>query len=60
MGPILVKRALNAFKIEVFKKHASKLNLFYEKKLKTSIFKAFKALFTKIIPSFCQLTLEFW
>ena len=66
MGTILVKSALNALKIEVKKKKNSlkKFNLvahfllltFFE----TSIFKAFKALFTKIVPIFCQLILEFW
>ena len=59
MGTILVKSSLNALTIDVFKnvnnkKCATKLNLFNEKifLLKTSIFKAFKALFIKIVPNF--------
>ena len=55
MGTILVKSALNTLKIEVFKnvnkkKCATKLNWMKKNNLKTSIFKAFKALFTKIAP----------
>ena len=65
MGTILVKSALDALKIEFFKKKSLKkfnlvahfllLTIF----LKTSFFKAFKALFTKIVPIFSQLILEF-
>ena len=63
MGTILVNSALNALKIEVFKnvnnrKCATKLNFFNDFILK--IFEAFKALFTKIVPIFCQMILEFW
>ena len=66
MGTILVKSALNALKIEVFKLFffSFQFNLvahfFLLTFLKTSIFKVFKALFTKIVPIFCQLILEFW
>ena len=65
MGTILVKSALNALRIEVLKKKIIEeiqfsgtifvIDIF----LKTSIFKAFKALFTKIVPNFCQLILKF-
>ena len=37
------------------KKCATKLNFFNDFFLETSIFKAFKALFTKIVPIFCRL-----
>jgi hypothetical protein len=65
MDTILVKSALYALKIKVFKKCqlkcVTKLNFFNDFFfLKTSIFKGFKALFTKIVPIFCQLILEFW
>jgi phosphopantetheinyl transferase (holo-ACP synthase) len=60
-GHNFLKSASNALKIEVFKKCATKVNFYNEIFfLKTSIFKAFKALFTKIVPLFCQLILEFW
>ena len=66
MGTILVKSALNGLKIEVLEKKISlkKFNLVAHFLLltiflQTSLFKAFKALFTKIVPIFCQLSLEF-
>ena len=65
MGTILVKSALNALKIEVFKRKRFSLKKFnlvshfcYLHVLKTSICKAFKALFTKIVPIFRQLLLR--
>jgi hypothetical protein len=67
MGTILVKSALNALKIEVFKQKVFfieeiqfsgtffVIDIFW----KLQFLKAFKALFTKIVPIFCQLILEF-
>jgi hypothetical protein len=59
MGTILVKNALNALKIQVFKKKLLKKFNLVAHFLKTLIFKAFNARFTKIVPIFCQLILEF-
>ena len=65
MGTILLKSDLNALKIEVSKKNFIReiqfSDTFYVIDLFENFnFKAFKALFNKIVPIFCQLILEFW
>ena len=49
MGTIFEKCALDALKIEVFKNVNTK----------NFAIKAYKALFTKILPIFCHLILDF-
>ena len=54
MGTILVKSALNALKIEVFKKCATKLNFFSEKKSfwKLQLLQHLKHFLLKLCPFF--------